>query len=139
MYVRFITPWWPLGIARGRLMPPAVDSGLFGPAYACARDAEVPAVLREALWTEIEWFEANLPVPSRFGVKSRGRWLPDGICWFVDDAREMIARAFALAALIGDAGVPARKVATRRPGTILYRDAWQIVAKPEAATPARWH
>src|SRR5687768_3972417 len=98
MYVRFITPW--------RRLPRDVDCGLFGPAYACARNRETPAVLRDALWTEIEWFEKNLPVPSRFRVKSRGRWLPDGICWFVDDAREMIARAFALAALGGECGVP---------------------------------
>ena len=133
MYVRFITPWWRL--RRG------IDCGLFGPAYACARDAEVPAVLRDALWTEIGWFEENLPAPRRraFLVRSRKRWLADGICWFNDDAREMIARAFVLAALIGECGVPARKVATRRPGTILYRDPWQIVAKPEAATPITWH
>ncbi len=76
---------------------------------------------------------------NRWWVKSRRRWRADGICWFVDDAREMIARAFALAALIGEAGVPARKVATRRPGTILYRDPWQIVAKPEETTPVTWH
>jgi hypothetical protein len=131
MYVRFITPWW--------RMPGGVDFGLFGPAYACARDADVPAVLRDALWAEIDWFEDKLPVPRRFGIKSRGRWLPDGICWFVDDAREMIAHAFAVTALIGECGVPVRKVATRRPGTILYRDPWQIVAKPEAATPVVWH
>lgn len=139
MYVRFITPWWPLVVARGRRLPRGTDCGLFGPAYACARDAEVPAMLREALRAEIDWFEENLPVPSRFRVKSRGRWLPDGICWFVDDAREMIARAFALASLIEEASVPAHKVPTRRPGTILYRDPWQIVAKPEAATPVTWH
>ncbi len=131
MYVRFITPWWRL--------PRGIDCGLFGPAYALARDCEVPAVLREALWTEIDWFEESLPVPRRFWVKSRGRWLPDGICWFLADAREPIARAFALAALIGECGVPALKVAPRRPGTVLYRDPWQIVAKPEAATPVTWH
>ena len=131
MYVRFITPWWRL--------PRGIDSGLFGPAYACARDAEVPAVLRDALWVEIDWFEQNLPVPRRLWVKSRRRWLPDGICWFVADAREMIAHAFAVAALIGECGVPTTKVATRRPGTILYRDDWQIVAKPHEATPTMWH
>src|SRR3546814_12824755 len=108
MYVRFITPWWRL--------PRGTDCGLFGPAYACARDAEVPAVLRAALWTEIEWFEQNLPVPSRLWVKSRGRWLPAGICWFVDDACEMIARAYALAELIGTTGVPPTHAAPPRPG-----------------------
>jgi len=133
MYVRFITPWWQ--VRRD------VHYGLFGPAYDCAWNPEVPEVLRCALRNEIDWFEANLPVPERgsFLVKSRGRWLPDGICWFVDDAREAIARAFVLASLIGECGVPVTKVDTHRPGQILYRDPLQIVAKPEAATPTTWH
>jgi len=133
MYVRFITPWWQ--VRRG------IHYGLFGPAYECARHPEIPAMLRDAIWAEIDWFNANLPVPAgrSFLVKPRKRWLPDGICWFVDDAREPIARAFALAWLLKECGVQVTKVATHRPGQILYRDAWQIVAKPEAATPTTWH
>ncbi len=65
---------------------------------------------------------------SAVADRGRGRWRADGICWFVDDAREMIARAFGLAALIGECGVP-----TRHPGTVLYRDPWQIVAEPGEA------
>ncbi len=72
-------------------------------------------------------------------MKSRRRFRPDGICWFTDSAREAIARAFAVAALLRDCGVPVAKVATHRPGQILYRDAWQIVAKPDEATPTTWH
>ena len=131
MYVRFITPWW--RVRRG------IDCGLFGPAYDCAREPDVPLVLREALWDQLHWFDEHLPVPSRFCVRSRRRWVSDGICWFLDDAREMIARAFALGSLLAECGVPAAKVATRRPGQILYRDPYQIVAKPEAATPTAWH
>jgi hypothetical protein len=128
-YVRFITPWW-----RVRRQ---VDCGPFGPAYEALRDRSVPEVLRVALGREIEWFEQNLPVPRRdaFRVKSRKRWRPDGICWFVWEAREMIAHSFVLAALLREIGVPVRKVATHRPGTVLYRDPWQIVAKPIEATP----
>jgi hypothetical protein len=51
----------------------------------------------------------------------------------------MVGHAFALAALIGECGVPIAKRVTHRPGQILYRDAWQIVAKPDAATPTTWH
>ena len=78
-----------------------------------------------------------MPKPRRqaFCVKSRGLWRPDGICWFVAEAREMIARAFVLVSLLNEAGMPSRKVATHRPGTILYRDPWQVVAKPIEATP----
>lgn len=133
MYVRFHTPW--RQVRRG------IDYGLFGPAYDCAYDADVAEVLRVALWAEIDWFEENLPVPKRraLWVKSKKRWRNVGICWFVDDAREMIAHAFTMAWLLRECGVPVAKVATHRPGQVLYRDAYQIVAKPEAATPTVWH
>ena len=133
MYVRFITPWWRL---RRH-----VDCGPFGPAYEASRDRDVPEVLRVAIRHELDWFEDWLPVPGRdaFQVKSCRRWRRDGICWFVAEAREMIEHAFVLAALLDEVGVPVRKVATQRPGTILYRDRWQIVAKPIEATPTLFH
>jgi hypothetical protein len=113
-YVRFITPWW-----RVRRH---VDCGPFGPAYDAWHDSQLPEVLRVAIGQEIDWFERNLPVPKprrdAFCVKSRGRWRPDGICWFVAEAREMIAHAFVLASLLGEVGVPVRKVAAECPGTV---------------------
>jgi hypothetical protein len=132
-YVRFITPWW-----RVRRQ---VDCGPFGPAYEAWRDRDVPEVLRVAIGEEIDWFEHHLPVPHRqaFRVKSRRRWRSDGICWFHAEAREMIAHAFVLAALLEEIGVPVRKAATHQPGTILYRDPFQIVAKPIEATPTLYH
>jgi len=129
-YVRFITPWW-------RVRRVAADCGPFGPAYDVLWERDLPEVLRVAIEQEIDWFEKNLPVPpyGSFRVKSRGRWYSDGICWFVSEAREMIAHAFVLASLLRDVGVPVRKVWADYPGQVLYRDPWQIVAKPEAATP----
>lgn len=131
-YVRFITP------AR-RLRRVQADCGPFGPAYDAVYERDVPDAIRNAIWQEVEWFNANLPVPKprrdAFCVKSRGRWYPDGICWFVAEAREMIEHAFVLASLLRETGVPVRKVWARRPGTVLYRDPWQIVAKPMEATP----
>lgn len=128
-YVRFITPRW--------RMRRDVDCGPFGSAYDALWDRDVPEVLRIAISEEIGWFEHNLPVPRRdaFRVKSRRRWYSDGICWFVAEAREMIEHAFVLSSLLREIGVPTRKVATHRPGTVLYRDPWQIVAKPIGATP----
>jgi hypothetical protein len=104
-------------------------------------NSRVGEALRVAIRLELDWFNANLPVPKRrhFLVKSRKQWHAEGICWFVDDAREMIARAFTLSWLLRECGVPMTKVATRRPGQILYRDDYQIVAKPDAATPTLWH
>ncbi|HSX54887.1 MAG TPA: hypothetical protein VLG14_06280 [Sphingomonas sp.] len=133
MYLRFIAPGWE--IRRG------VDRGLFGPAYYHAGDTDTPESIARALWHEIHWFEDELPVPRRgaFQVRSKRRWRSHGICWFRDDARAMIAHAHVLAALLHELGVPVTRHVTHRPGTILYRDDWQIVAKPDAATPTRWH
>ncbi len=133
MYIRFLVP--------GRPVRAGVDCGLFRPAGAVAYDRRTPEPLARAIEHELDWFNAELPVPRRaaFLVKSRKRWRDEGICWFRDDAREMIARAYALAALLGECGLVVTKRATRRPGQILYRDDWQIVAKPDPATPTRWH
>ena len=124
MYVRFVGLW------RGRR---GSNLGMFRDASWTADDSRVHEALRLAIREQLDWFNAKLPAPERrfFLVKSRGAWLPDGICWFLDDAREMIARAFALAALLGECGVSMTKIATRAPGQILYRDDWQIVARPE--------
>ncbi len=132
MYVRFIAP--------GCVLRRGVDGGLFGPALDFKySDCEDPLVI--AIAREIDWFNRELPAPDarHFRVKSRRRWWRDGICWFHGDAAEMIRHAHVLAALLRECGVPISKVATRRPGEILYRDDWQIVAKPCAATPVRWH
>jgi hypothetical protein len=129
MYIRFVGPW------RGRR---GSSLGMFRGACWVADDSRVHEALRLAVHEQLDWFAANLPSPKRrvFLVKSRGVWLSDGICWFLDDAREMIARAYALAALLGECGVPVTKVATRTPGQILYRDEYQIVARPDDGSAA---
>ncbi|HET8611640.1 MAG TPA: hypothetical protein VFL92_02625 [Sphingomonas sp.] len=131
MYVRFISPW---PVRRG------VHRGLFGPAYVLWWDERTAEGVRLAIRHELDWFERELPAPAwrTFRVKSKKRWVPHGICWFQGEARAMVGHAFALAALIGECGVPIAKRVTHRPGQILYRDAWQIVAKPDAATPTLW-
>lgn len=123
MYLRFTAPG---AVTRAHVAP-----GLFGPAFDLwhGRKSETPTLL--ALRRELDWFNAELPRPSRFTVKACGRRWSDGVCWFRDHAREMIVHAYALAALIEDCGVPIEPVWTRDPGQILYRDAWQVVAKPE--------
>jgi hypothetical protein len=125
MYLRFTAPG---AVTRARVAP-----GLFGPAHDLwwGRTEDTPVLL--ALRRELDWFNDQLPVPRRFGVRARGRWWSDGVCWFRDEAREMVAHAHTLAGLIADCGVPIDRIWTRDPGQILYRDRWQVVAKPEQA------
>ena len=134
MYVRFIVP------AHGGR---DVDRGLFCDVKSWTRDSRIHAALREAIRAEYEWFNTNLPVPKEraFLVKSRGMWLADGICWFLDDAREMIARAFALAPCSASAAhqSPGSRPATRgrsSTATIIKSSRVRRTAAPAAGGPA---
>ena len=127
MYLRFTTPG---AVTRARLRP-----GFFGAAYAM-RDALWPSPLAYAIATELNWFGQYLPVPRgrrAFAVRARRVWHSDGVCWFrpAAEAREAITRAHILAKLLEAGGVPVERVTSRAPGTILYRDAMQVVAKPD--------
>ena len=132
MYVRFVSPL-DTGTRFGAY-------GLFRGAMWVVYEDETPACIRDAVDLELDWFNEHLPRPRYcdFEVRSRNRWYRDGICWFRDDAREMIRRAFVLASLLRDCGVIISKLATDQPGQILYRDDYQIIAKPGADTPVEW-
>ena len=123
MYLRFTVPGT---VTRARVAP-----GLFGPASNLwwDRAEDTPALL--AIRRELDWFNDWLPKPRRFAVVARGRRWDDGVCWFRDHAREAIGHAWVLAALLVECGVPVERNWTRDPGQILYRDRWQVVAKPE--------
>lgn len=94
-------------------------------------DAELPAWLREQVDAQYEWFNKNLRIPRN---RNGGRIEVTGVCWFRAEALEHIARARHLAWLLAEAGHPTEMITTRRPGQILYRDDFQIVAKPDART-----
>lgn len=124
MYVRFIV------LTPDRRPAP----GLFRSGFHPEDDTALPEWLRRAAQEHYDWFSENLPVPHRFTVVSRRRHVYAGICWFQPAAREHIARARELAILIAEAGRLTTMVTTRHPGQVLYRDEFQIVAKPDERT-----
>ena len=124
MYVRFIV------LTPDRHPAP----GLFRSGFHPEDDLALPEWLRQAVQEHYDWFAEHLPRPRRFTVVSRRRHVYAGICWFQSTAREHIARARDLALLVAEAGRPTQMLTTRYPGQILYRDEFQIVAKPEPRT-----
>mgnify|MGYP004190799489 CR=1 FL=1 len=128
MYLRFTVPTAHGGtVTRARLAP-----GPFRIVWRLLGDAEDKAdPVLIALRRELDWFNDELPVPKRFGVRARRRRWSDGICWFRDDAREMLAHMEALVCLVEECGVPVKRNWTRSLGQLLYRDRWQIVAMPD--------
>ena len=127
MYVRFTAR----SADRNVVTRLNVAPGFFGVAHDLWYDRHCDDPVLLAIRQELDWFNDWLPAPRRLTVKARGRHWPDGICWFRDDARDMLVHANALAGLIADCGVAVERCWTRDPGQILYRDPWQVVAKPE--------
>ncbi|WP_298471297.1 hypothetical protein [uncultured Erythrobacter sp.] len=128
MYLRFTVPKEHGGtVTRAKLAPGPfrIASDLW---WSGDQDCD-PVLI--ALRRELNWFNDQLPVPKRFDVKAKGRWWDDGICWFHDNAREAIGHMQVMVALIEDCGVPVARLWTRNPGQLLYRDRWQVVAKPD--------
>ena len=137
MYLRFTSSdAVHLGLRGGK----AVHRGIFGPAYRVRRDPSYPLYLRRAVHEDLRWFEDKLPVPpaGRFYVRSKTWWRSQGICWFKPGAREMIRRAFGLRAILAECDIFISELRTDQPGQILYKDAFQIIAKPAAETPTVW-
>ncbi len=132
MYLRFIS--------TQRTNVRGVDGGIFRVTYDARHDTETPAFLRAAISSEVNWFCEHLPSPNyrHFEVRSRKVMRAVGICWFKADAREMIARAFGLKALLAECGYFITTQGTDNPGQILYKDAFQIIAKPRPSTPTKW-
>ena len=128
MYLRFIGPW-PTGMRR-------IDYGLFQTYFRVRNEALLPGYLFEALRDEYEWFCDRLPTPADhyFIVNGESR----GICWFRDDAVSMIRRARRMVNILRDGDIWITEARTQRPGLILYRDEYQIVARPDKVTPTRW-
>ena len=132
VYLRFISPfagdWW--SCRRG------VDYGLFQ-GYREAREAGlIPAFIKDELDREMEWFGNHLTVPkSKYFDHHK---INVGICWFKQDAKDMIQHAWAIASLLRSVDVRISMVRTRHPGLILYSDRFQIIAKPDRQTPTKW-
>lgn len=124
MYLRFVTP----GDAPVRGIAP----GFFRSPRRWDATCDAPDYLRNAIEAEMEWFNQNLAFPKRTWVLAKGVRHYHGVCWFDCRHQETISRAWGQAALIEESGVPVRTLRTSRPGTILYRDDQQVVAKPRA-------
>ncbi len=133
MYIRFVSPVR-LDSCRGHC-------GIFQSAIDIVYDNDTPEHIYLPLRELLDWFNTNLPKPqeSVFSMRSCRKYIEVGICWFRDDAREMIRNAQVMAAILKECDIQIVQIATRNPGQLLYRDDYQIVAKPCSTTPVAWH
>lgn len=131
MYTRFVAP------ERDALS--RVETGIFQSINTVLYNQSNPEWLRNALRTELDWFNDHLPVPSRLWIDFKRRNTLYGICWFRPDAHEAISRARYIQWLMTEADQLIEEIHTDRPDTILYQDDWQIVAKSGDHVPRAFH
>lgn len=129
MYLRFISPWPSYNMKN-------VNDGIFQALIKCRDEGLVPGYLLEPALKEFEWFKQELPSPDEHNFIYAGHAI--GICWFRSDAKVMIRRARRIAALLAEGDVWITVSRTDNPGIILYRDDYQIIAKPTKQTPVQW-
>ena len=103
---------------------------MFYSAYEMQTRDSITGWMRAELESELNWFEAHLPVPGKFGFRDDRCAQRQGVCWFRPEAREHITHAHYLAWLLCEAGVQVDCRTSMSPGDILYDDAYQIVALP---------
>ena len=132
MFIRYVLPWRDPGSR--------VEAGFFRAVGGVARDEDrVPKWIRAELWREINWFDAELPVPYRVCRRFKRRRTIHGICWFRPQADEAIDRARYVGWLMTEAGVPVREIRASRLEEVIWRDDYQVVAKPGRGLPVAFH
>lgn len=128
MYLRFISPW-PSDMRN-------VDYGIFQAVFRCRDEGLLPEYLMDELLSELSWFKRKLPSPDADRFVYAGHYI--GICWFHTHAKTMIRRARDMAAIMAEGDIWVTESLTRDPGVVMYRDEYQIIAKPTKSTPTRW-
>ena len=89
------------------------------------RDALAPWE-EDWLQRDFEWLNEHLPVPRVLRHHESRR----ALSWFRPTAHKEIACVRSIVALLREHAIPVRQLTTRDPGLVVYRDDYQVVAKP---------
>ena len=76
------------------------------------------------------WFVAHLPFPDRTGRAQRPNAAHRALSWFKASAKDHIAQARELAALLEANDIRTEMLTSDRPGYIVYEDEVQVLAEP---------
>jgi hypothetical protein len=90
----------------------------------------------ELLRNLLAWFNRHLPIPRRFARSRRPHSPGKALSWFRAEANAYVDRVRQLAALLSGHGLTTQMLRTKRPGFVVYEDAYQVVAIPFRETRA---
>lgn len=128
MYLRFVIPRKDED-SRAR-------QGILVAAHKLRDEGDLEPYEHEVLRGALAWFNEHLRIPPVLDEPESAR----AISWFKSDADAPIERMWQLSNVLRARGVAVELLKTEEPGTIVYEDKWQIVAKPSPRdrTRGRW-
>ena len=89
----------------------------------------------EKIQQAFDWFNSNLPHPTRFSLSARPNRKAQALSWFRPTALDHIARMRDYISVLDQYGLIIVVLKTARPGYVVYEDDYQVVAYPFADTP----
>lgn len=105
-----------------------VRAGLFCAALDLLRSGELPEYESVAIFELKEWFDKHLRSPFDY-LPLHSRY-DRAVCWFKPTAREHIARAWELVAVLERNDVLIWTIKSPRIGYVHYEDEAQVFARP---------
>jgi hypothetical protein len=109
-----------------------VEAGVFVAAYDLYYGDRLPAYEAQRLRDILDWFNLYLKEPRRFSRSTRRSRPGCAVCWFRPTAREHLARAHEMAAILEENGLFIRRIKAPKVGYVVYEDEHQVVAEPVA-------
>lgn len=105
-------------------------SGIFSLAYELLENADLEIYQRKRIRMILDYFKAELPVPSKFTKKKNDAHVENtpGLSWLKSEATEMVNRFWELKNLLEECGYTVNIIKTSYAGKIVYEDQYQIVA-----------
>ena len=101
-------------------------SGVLVAAHTLRDEGELTAQEHQQLREALSWFNQELFVPKLLEQTEHRR----AISWFKPAADEAIRRMWHLKHLLDFHGCHVEVLRTSEPGTVVYEDDWQVIAKP---------
>ena len=110
--------------------------GVLAAAHELRDSGNLESYEHELLCKCLAWFNEHVRIPAVLSEPGNAR----AISWFKADARTPVRKMWELVALLRSHGLHVELLRTDAPGSIVYEDKWQAVAKPSPRdrTKRRW-
>lgn len=110
----------------------AARLGIFQVAIQLRDSGKLNSYEQDILEDNLKWLNTHLKSPECLREEHNFR----AICWFHFRAARPIEKVRTIMEILKEYGVQIEMVKTKDPGVIIYKDGWQVVAKPRKRS--RW-